>query len=88
MIEMMRGLQQVVCRGAIDADFLRWLVRAPAEALRGFDLAPDESAMLIALQPRSLDDLAGGVEAWRRGDPTPARVRPLAWRAMPAALAG
>jgi hypothetical protein len=85
---MMRGLQQVVCRGAIDSDFLRSLMRAPTEALRGFELTPDESAMLIALQPQSLDDLAGGVEAWRRGDLVPARVRPLAWHAMPAALAG
>lgn len=85
---MMRGLQQVVCRGAIDSDFLRWLARAPLEALRGFDLAPDESAMLVALQPQSLEELAGGVEAWRRGDPAPMRVRPLSRQLLPAALAG
>ncbi len=81
-------LQHIVCRGAIDAEFLRLLGRAPAEALAGFDLADDESAMLLGLCPQSLEDLARGVEAWRRGDVMPAPPATGAWRIASVALAG
>jgi hypothetical protein len=85
---MMRGLQQLVCKSAIDAEFLRWLSRSPADAMRGFDLAEEEMAMVLALRPQSLDDLASGVEAWRRGEPLPARSRPQTWQTAATALAG
>ena len=81
-------LQHIVCRGAIDAEFLHLLARAPAEALAGFDLADDESAMIVGLRPQSLEDLAQGVEAWRRGDVMPAAPAAGAWRIATAALAG
>jgi len=81
-------LQHVVCRGAIDAEFLRLLTRAPTEALAGFDLAEDESAMIVGLRPQSLEDLARGVEAWRRGDAIPARPATGPWRTASVALAG
>ena len=81
------GLQHVVCRGAIDPDFLRQLARSPMDALRGFDLAEDESAMVAALRPQTLDELAQGVEAWRRGDPVPTLVRPAVWPETAVALA-
>ncbi|MGH2588529.1 MAG: hypothetical protein ACRDJE_26705 [Dehalococcoidia bacterium] len=84
----MRGLQNVVCRGAIDTEYFRWLARSPAEALYGYDLADDEVAMIVALGPQSLDELAGSVEAWRRGDVLPARMPARAWEAPVAALAG
>jgi len=68
-IEMtMNGLQHLVCRAAIDTDFLRLIARSPADALRGFDVADDEASMIEALRPQSLEELARGVEAWRRGD--------------------
>jgi len=85
---MMRGLQQVVCRGAIDPDFLRSMLRSPVESLRGFDLAPDEAAMLIDLRPQSFDELATGIEAWRRGDVVLTREPARAGPALAAALAG
>ena len=81
------GLQHVVCRGAIDPEFLRQLALSPMDALRGFDLAEDESAMVAALRPQTLDELARGVEAWRRGDPVLTRVRPVVWPEAAAALA-
>jgi hypothetical protein len=84
----MRGLQNVVCRGAIDAEYLRWLARSPAEALYGYDLADDEVAMIVALRPQSVDELAGSVEAWRRGDMLMARTQAHAWETPVAALAG
>ncbi len=83
-----QSLQHVVCRGAIDAEFLRLLARAPAEALAGFDLAEDESAMIVGLRPQSLEDLARGVEAWRRGDVMSAPAAADAWRTAAVALAG
>ena len=67
----MRGLQQIVCKSAIDPGFLRWLTQSPAEAMRGFDLGEDETTFVLTLRPRSLDELANGVEAWRRGEPLP-----------------
>ena len=65
----MNGLQHLVCRGAIDREFLGLLVRSPEDAVRGFDLTDGEAAMVLALRPRSVEELARGVEAWRRGDP-------------------
>lgn len=82
-----QGLQHVVCRSAIDRDFLQLFARAPSEALIGFDLDDDETAMVVALGARTLEDLAGGVEAWRRGDPDPERAPARRWIA-PVALAG
>ena len=64
----MNGLQHLVCRAAIDADFLRLLARSPVDALYGFELADDEASVVEALRPQSLEELARGVEAWRRGD--------------------
>lgn len=81
----MRGLQQLVCKSAIDSEFLRWLSRSPADAMRGFELGEDEQQLVLALRPQSLDELATGVEAWRRGEPAPARSKSLAWQP---ALAG
>ncbi len=82
------ALQHLVCRGAIDAEFLRTLTVAPTDALAGFDLAADESAMIVELRPQSLEELARGVEAWRRGDVAPARTLAGAWERVPVALAG
>jgi len=84
----MRGLQQLVCKSAIDSDFLGWLARSPSEAMRTFDLADEETALVLALRPQSLDELAAGVEAWRRGEELPMRSRPQVWRPADAALAG
>lgn len=85
----MRGLQQLVCRSAIDSDFLRWLSRSPADAMRGFDLAEDEAELVLSLRPQSLDELATGVEAWRRGEALPARSHPqIRQPAAASALAG
>ena len=64
----MNGLQHLVCRAAIEADFLHLLARSPADALRGFEVSADEAAMIEVARPRSLEDLARAVEAWRRGD--------------------
>jgi len=71
----MNGLQHLVCRAAIEADFLHLLARSPADALLGFEISADEAAMIEAARPRSLDDLARAVEAWRRGDLIFARPR-------------
>ncbi len=83
-----QGLQHVVCRGAIDRDFLQLLARAPSAALIGFDLDADEAAMVMTLDARTLEDLARGVEAWRRGDPDPERAPVRRRSAAPMALAG
>ena len=62
-----QGLQQVVCRAVVDREFMDLLARAPAEAIAGFELDADERELLLALRPRTLKDLAAGVESWRRG---------------------
>jgi hypothetical protein len=64
----MNGLQHVVCRAAIDSDFLKLLAHSPIDALYGFDVAEDEASLIVNLRPQSLKELALGVEAWRRGD--------------------
>jgi hypothetical protein len=64
----MNGLQHVVCRAVIDPDFLDMLARSPVDALYGFDIDRDEASMIEAIRPQSLQELARGVEAWRRGD--------------------
>jgi hypothetical protein len=84
----MRGLQQVVCKSAIDPGFLRWLSQSPAEAIRGFDLGDDEAALVLSLRPQSLDDLAQGVEAWRRGEPLPVATRATYRSSVLAGMAG
>jgi hypothetical protein len=84
----MRGLQQLVCKSAIDPAFLHWLTRSPADAMRGFDLGEEETALVLALRPQSLDELASGVEAWRRGEPLPIGSRARVWETVPSALAG
>jgi hypothetical protein len=84
----MRGLQQLVCKSAIDPGFLTWLSRSPADAMRGFDLGEEETALVLALRPQSLDELATGVEAWRRGEPLPIRTNTRRWQATASALAG
>lgn len=83
----MRGLQQLVCKSAIDANFLRWLARSPADAMRDFDLGAEEAALVLALRPQSLDELASGVEAWRRGEPLPVQSRPQVWQPAKVMLA-
>jgi hypothetical protein len=84
----MRGLQQLVCKSAIDPGFLHWLTRSPADAMRGFDLGEEELALVLSLRPQSLDELASGVEAWRRGEPLPTRTAVRTWDAVPSAMAG
>jgi hypothetical protein len=64
----MNGLQHVVCRAAIDSDFIKLLARSPIDALHGFDVDDDEVSMFESLRPQSLRELACAVEAWRRGD--------------------
>jgi hypothetical protein len=85
---MMRGLQHLVCKSAIDPSFRDWLARSPVDAVRGFDLADDEVAMILALRPQTADDLAAGVEAWRRGEALPLRAPSPVWQVAPAILAG
>jgi|GEM_PF-1688202 len=63
-----QGLQHVVCRGAVDRDFITHLRQTPHDAMVGFDLDEGERSLLASLAPRSLYDLAGAVEAWRRGE--------------------
>jgi hypothetical protein len=63
----MQALQHVVCRGAIDREFMALLARSPREAVRGFGLTVAEEEMIVGLGARTLVDLADGVEAWRRG---------------------
>lgn len=84
----MRGLQQIVCKSAIDPGFLRWLTQSPAEAMRGFDLGDDEVALVLALRPQSLDELAQGVEAWRRGEPLPVATHAADQGAVLSGIAG
>ena len=84
----MRGLQQIVCKSAIDPSFLRWLTQSPAEAMRGFELGDDETALVLTLRPQSLDDLAQGVEAWRRGEPLPIAARTASQSAVLSGTAG
>jgi hypothetical protein len=84
----MRGLQQLVCKSAIDAEFLRWLSRSPADAMRGFDLGEEETKLVLTLRPQSLDELASGVEAWRRGELLQVPSRPQFRQAANLALAG
>lgn len=62
-----RSLQHVVCRGAIDRDFMELFARAPDEAVASLDLSQDERSMLTSLHARTLTELAEGVEAWRTG---------------------
>jgi hypothetical protein len=75
----MSALQQVVCRGAIDPSFMRLLAESPSEALLGFDLASEEAATIVDARPQSLFELAGVVEAWRRGEAAVARAVRTAW---------
>ncbi|MGD9890715.1 MAG: hypothetical protein AB7R89_19475 [Dehalococcoidia bacterium] len=84
----MRGLQQLVCKSAIDPSFLHWLIRSPADAVRGFDLSAAETELVLTLHPQSLDELVRGVEAWRRGEPLPAGATAGVREAMPSAMAG
>jgi hypothetical protein len=67
-------MQTVLWRGATDRSFLHTLLDAPREALREFDLTPMEVDALAGCSAASLEELAAGVEAYRRGDPLPARV--------------
>jgi hypothetical protein len=84
----MRGLQQLVCKSAIDPGFLNWLTRSPADAMRGFELGEDETALVLTLRPRTLDELAQGVEAWRRGEPLMAGADLVTRDAVASAMAG
>ena len=74
----MHTLQQILCRGAVDAAFLSSILSAPRQTLQEYDLSPDELALLADGSARSLADLAGAVEAWRRGGPVSVLVRELA----------
>jgi hypothetical protein len=84
----MRGLQQLVCKSAIDPSFLNWLTRSPADAMRGFDLEEEETALVLSLRPQSLDELARGVEAWRRGELLSIGNVATSRSAVPSAVAG
>jgi len=67
LIMSAQGLQHVVCRGSIDRSFFSELSRSPQQALAGFDLDADEWELIVRLAPRTLTELAIGVEDWRRG---------------------
>jgi hypothetical protein len=84
----MRGLQQVVCKSAINPGFLRWLTQSPLDAMRGFELGEDEAAFVLTLRPQSLDELAQGVESWRRGEPLPIRTNAAHQSAVLSGMAG
>ena len=74
----MHTLQHILCRGAVDSAFLASVLSAPHQALQEYDLSPAELALLADGSARSLADLAGAVEAWRRGEPISVPVRELA----------
>jgi hypothetical protein len=61
------GLQHVVCRSAVDRDFLTQLRHTPVDAMAGFDLDDAERSLLLSIQPRTLFELAEAVEGWRTG---------------------
>lgn len=62
----MEGLQEVLCRSAVDRAFLLLLASAPHKALAGFDLDGAERAVVAEPPVRSLEELAVRVEAWRK----------------------
>jgi hypothetical protein len=74
----MQTLQMIICRCAVDRDFLADVLSSPHDALREYDLSTAEFALLADPSVRSLVDLASAVESWRRGEPRTARVRELA----------
>jgi hypothetical protein len=74
----MQTLQMIICRCAVDREFLTDVLRSPHTALREFDLSDEEFALLADPSLRSLVDLASAVESWRRGEPRTAVVRELA----------
>lgn len=78
-----QAVQQVLCRGIVDAAFTNALLTTPHAVLQEYDLSLDEYAVLAASGARSLIELAQAVESWRRGDMpvvTPARVVGLSAR--------
>ena len=74
----MQTLQLILCRGAVDHGFLGELLERPSEALRDYDLSPQEYAVIAESSARSLVELARAVEAFRRGEPAVLPVRELA----------
>ncbi len=81
-----QALQHMIMRGALDKDFIAQMTRSPHEILAQFDLTGPEQSFILDLHPRSLKELAAGVEAWRRGE-LPAH-RPAPTHALMTALAG
>ena len=63
-----QSLQHLLMRSTLDREFTALLIRSPAEAAAQFDLADEERDFIISLQPRSVKELATGIEAWRRGE--------------------
>jgi hypothetical protein len=61
-------MQNILCRAAVDAPFLATLLDSPKQALRQYDLSPAEADVFAETSARSLVELAGAVEAWRRGE--------------------
>jgi hypothetical protein len=71
----MQTLQLILCRGAVDRVFLGDLLERPGEALREYDLSPEEYAVIAQSSACSLVELAQAVEGYRRGDLVAAPVR-------------
>lgn len=72
-------MQLVLCRGLVDRAFLSTLLSAPDVALAPYDLSPAEAAVFSRAHAASLSDLARAVEAWRRGELSPAGAPALAF---------
>ncbi len=69
----LHAMQNVLCRGVVDRAFLADLLATPEAALASYDLSADELAVFTTSSAGSLVDLAGAVEAWRRGELLPVR---------------
>ncbi|HEY8477678.1 MAG TPA: Os1348 family NHLP clan protein [Chloroflexota bacterium] len=58
------AIQAVIGQALVDREFRDQLLTAPAEAIRRFDLTPDERRVLGSLRARNLAEYASHVETW------------------------
>ena len=56
------AIKAIILRAMNEPEFRQLLLTVPNEALRGYDLSPDEHEALSSLSHESLDEMSGGLE--------------------------